>query len=88
MPRIRSLKYLIANLEDQLSDLGFTVYEGRGRRAADYWQCNVCDQQAESLDEVDHEPECFIGKISELLHEAWIKDMHEAWTERERTNGR
>jgi len=88
MPRIRSVKYMIANLEDQLSDLGFTVFEGRGPRDADYWQCNECDQQAESLDGLPHEQDCSTAKIGEVLHEAWIKNMHEAWTERVESNGR
>lgn len=85
--RIRSVKYLIANLEDQLADLGFTVFEGRGPRDADYWQCNVCHQQAESLDGLPHEPDCFVAKIADVLHEAWIKNMHEAWIERVESNG-
>lgn len=74
MPRIRTIEFLISNLDDQLSDLGFTVFEGRGPRAADYWQCNVCEQQqAEDPNELEHEKECFIGKIADILHEAWIE---------------
>ena len=71
--RIRSIEYLIGNLDDQLTDLGFTVYEGRGPRAADYWQCNVCEQQAEDPNELAHEGGCFVGKVADVLHEAWIE---------------
>ncbi|MEK9770125.1 MAG: hypothetical protein VW683_14515 [Betaproteobacteria bacterium] len=73
MPRIRSVEYLISTLDDALTDHGFTVYEGRGPRAADYWQCNVCEQQAEDPNEIDHERGCFVGKVADILHEAWIE---------------
>lgn len=73
MPRIRSIEYLIGNLDDQLTDLGFTVYEGRGSRAVDWWECNVCNQQSEDPNELEHEGECFVGKVADVLHEAWIE---------------
>lgn len=73
MPRIRTVEYLISTLDDALTDHAFTVYEGRGPRAAGYWQCNVCDHQAEDPNELEHEKECFIGNIAEILHNAWVE---------------
>ena len=73
MPRIRTVEYLISTLDDALTDHGFTVFEGRGSRAADWWQCNVCEQQAEDPNELEHAEECFIGNIAEILHNAWVE---------------
>jgi predicted aldo/keto reductase-like oxidoreductase len=73
MPRIRTVEYLISTLDDALTDHGFTVYEGRSSRAADCWQCNVCEQQAEDPNELEHAKECFIGNIAEILHNAWVE---------------
>jgi hypothetical protein len=78
MTRIRSEEYMIGSVDDSLTDHGFTVYEGRGPRAADYWQCNVCQQQAEDPNELEHAEvasgkRCWVGRVADVLHDAWIE---------------
>ena len=65
-------QYLLASVGDQLSDLAFTWHEVENvKPAMEYYECNVCESIGEEPQEVPHEPECFAGKIAQVLHEAW-----------------
>jgi hypothetical protein len=75
-------EYLITSVEDQLSDLAFTWHETeRVKPTFDYYECNVCESMGEEPHEVPHEPECFVGKIAQILHEAWQAE-DKAWKRR------